>query len=129
MYSEPSKTSKMELFAKIVDCIQPLTIFTEHFILFVSQGYEYVSDKTKQNPGVLSFTSEKIRTEISANLFLNSILSSHYYLAVRHQSQIQYMCLSFQIDSPLLLNTYINQPLFTCSNSSQLLVNYTVLLY
>ena len=57
------------------------------------------------------------------------------------QSQIQYMCLSFQIDSPLQLNTYnINQPLFTCSNSSQLLVislvkvkkskvNYTVLFY
>ena len=41
-------------------------------------------DKTKQNPGVLSFISQKIRTAISANLFSNSILSSHYYLAVRH---------------------------------------------
>ena len=26
-------------------------------------------DKTKQNPGVLSFVSQKIRTEIFANLF------------------------------------------------------------
>ena len=74
----------MELFAKIVDCIQSLTIFAEHVILFVLQFYEYASDNTKQNPGVLSFILKKIRTAISANLFLNSILSSQYYLAVRH---------------------------------------------
>ena len=74
----------MELFAKIVDCTQSLTIFAEHFILFLSQGYEYAFDKTKQNPGVLSFISQKIRTAVSANIFLNSILSSHYYLAMRH---------------------------------------------
>ena len=67
----------MELFAKIVHCIQPLTIFAKHFKLFVSQGYEYASDKTKQNTGVLSFISQKIKTAISANLFLNSFLSSH----------------------------------------------------
>ena len=36
----------MERFAKIVDCIQPLTIFAKHFISFVSQGYGYASDKT-----------------------------------------------------------------------------------
>ena len=81
-YSEPSETSKTELFAKIVDCIQePLTISAEHFILGVSQGYEYTSDNTKQNPGSLFF--------FPANLFLNSILSSHYYLVKRHyKSQI-----------------------------------------
>ena len=45
----------MELFAKIVDCIQPLTIFGEHFTLFVSQGY--ASDRTKQSPDMLSFIS------------------------------------------------------------------------
>ena len=28
----------MELFANIVDCIQPLTIFAKHSILGVSQG-------------------------------------------------------------------------------------------
>ena len=61
----------MELFAKIVDCIQPFTIFAEHFILGVSQGYEYASDKTKQNNGALSFILQKIKTAISANLFLN----------------------------------------------------------
>ena len=52
MYSGPSETSKMDPFAKIVDCIQPLTFFENHIILFVSQGYEYDSDKTKQNPGL-----------------------------------------------------------------------------
>ena len=45
---------------------------------------EYASVKTKQNPCVFSFISQKIRTAISADLFLNSILSSHYCLAVRH---------------------------------------------
>ena len=74
----------MGLFAKIVDCIQPLIIFAKHFMLFVLQGYEYASNKTKKTPGVLSFISQKIKTAISANLFLNSILSSYYYLAVRH---------------------------------------------
>ena len=51
-YSQPGEKSKMELFAKIFDCFQPLT---KHFILFVSQSYEYASDKTKQNPGVFHF--------------------------------------------------------------------------
>ena len=84
MYSEPSVTSKMELFVKIVYYIQPLTFFTEHFMLFVLKGYEYASDKTKQKSGALSFISQNIRTEISAIFFLNSILSSHYYPAMRH---------------------------------------------
>ena len=113
MYSEPSETSNMDLFTKIVDCIQLLTIFTKHFMLFVLQGYEYASNKTQQNPGVLSFIWQKIRIAISANLFLNSILSSHYYLAVTDYSQSQCTCLSFQIDSPFHMNTYkINQWLF-----------------
>ena len=55
---------------------------------FVLQSYEYASDKTKQNLGVFSFISQKISTAISANLFLDSIFTSHYYLAVRHYSQI-----------------------------------------
>ena len=41
--------------------------------------------KTKQNSGVLLFIlQEKNRAAISGNLFLNLILSSHYYLAARH---------------------------------------------
>ena len=54
-----SETSKMELSAKIVDCIQPLAIFAKHFILGVSQGYKYASHKAKQNPGVLSLVLQK----------------------------------------------------------------------
>ena len=46
----------MELFANIVDCIQPLTIFAKHSVLRVLQG-ESASDKTKQKLGALSFTS------------------------------------------------------------------------
>ena len=51
----------MEFSTKIVDCIQPLTIFAKHFILGVSQGYEYASDKAKQNPGMLSLIPQKIK--------------------------------------------------------------------
>ena len=44
----------MELFAKIVDFMQPLTIFVKHVISDVSQGYEDTSDKTRENPGAFS---------------------------------------------------------------------------
>ena len=40
----------MEFSRKIVDCIQPLTILPKHFMLDISQGYKYVSDKAKQYP-------------------------------------------------------------------------------
>ena len=36
-YPEPSETSKMEPFANLVECIQPLTIFAKHSILGVSK--------------------------------------------------------------------------------------------
>ena len=82
-YSAPNQTSKIKHCA-IADCIQQLTIFVEHFILDVSQGYDYASDKTKRNPGVLSFISQKISIVIFGNLHLNSILYLHCYLAERH---------------------------------------------
>ena len=57
----------MELFPKIVDCIQPLAIFAKYFLLGISQGYEYASDKTKQNSSALSLILQKNRTVVSAN--------------------------------------------------------------
>ena len=59
----------MELFAEMVDCIQLSTTFAEHFILNVSQGYEYASNKTKQNPVAFSFISKKIRTSMHVSSF------------------------------------------------------------
>ena len=56
-------------FAKLVDCIQPLTIFAKHFILGVPQVYEYVSNNTKRNLCELLFIWQKIRTVISASFF------------------------------------------------------------
>ena len=38
----------MMLLGKIIDCIKPLSIVAKHFILFVSQGYEYVLIKLKK---------------------------------------------------------------------------------
>ena len=49
----------MELSEKIADCIQLLIIFAKHFILAVSLGHEYASDKAKQNPGALSLIPQK----------------------------------------------------------------------
>ena len=57
MYRELSETSKTGFFSKIVDCIQPFTIFAKHFILGVSKGYECASDKTNEKTGALSFIS------------------------------------------------------------------------
>ena len=37
IYSEPCQTSKLELFAKIVNGVQPLTIFAKIFIIDVSE--------------------------------------------------------------------------------------------
>ena len=63
--------SKLKLFAKIVACIYPLTIFAKHFILLISHGCEYALIKLN-------------RTEISATLFSSNFLSLHYYFAMRH---------------------------------------------
>ena len=43
-YSEPCQTSKMELFAKIVNGWKPLTVFTKRFLLYVWQCSEYTPD-------------------------------------------------------------------------------------
>ena len=59
----------MEFFVKIVDWIQPLTIFTRDFILGASQGYEYASDKSKQNFGALSLISQKKLRQQSLKIF------------------------------------------------------------
>ena len=58
----------MELFANIVDRIQPSTFFAKHSTLGVLQG-KCASDKTKQKRGALSFISQKNRTTISAKFF------------------------------------------------------------
>ena len=74
----------MELSAKIFDCIQPLTIFAKHFMLDVSQGYEYGSDEAKQNPGGCHlFRNKLLQQSLQVSSALKSVLSSHY-LAVRH---------------------------------------------
>ena len=86
-----------------------------------SQGYESASDKAKQNPGALPLIAQKLglqSLQIFSTFKFNFIftLPGGETLLIK----IQYTCLWFQIDSPMPLNTYdINQPLFTCSNSSQ----------
>ena len=85
MYSELSKTSKMELFGNILDYIQPLTIFAKHSILGVSQS-RCTPGKSKEKLGALSFISQKNQDcNICRFLaLLNSILYSHYYPTMRY---------------------------------------------
>ena len=85
MYSELSKTSKMELFGNILDYIQPLTNFAKHSILGVSQS-RCTSGKSKEKLGALSFISQKNQDcNICRFLaLLNSILYSHYYPSMRY---------------------------------------------
>ena len=42
-YSKPCLTSEMELFAKIVNGLKPLTVFTKSSILDLGQGSEHAS--------------------------------------------------------------------------------------
>ena len=62
----------------MVDCIQLSTTFAEHFILNVSQGYEYASNKTKQNPVAFSFISKKIRTSMHVSFISNWFTHAAY---------------------------------------------------
>ena len=43
-YSEPCRTSKIELFTKILISLKPWTIFAKSSILDLWQGYEYAFD-------------------------------------------------------------------------------------
>ena len=43
-YSKPNRTSKMERFTKIVNGLNPLTVFAKSFVLDVWQGSEFASD-------------------------------------------------------------------------------------
>ena len=43
-YSEPSRTSTMELFMKIVNGLNPWTIFPKSSILDIWRGSEYATD-------------------------------------------------------------------------------------
>ena len=63
------KHLRWSCFYKNVYCVQPLTVSAEHFALGASQGYEYFSNKSKQNPAALLIFLQKIKTAMSANLF------------------------------------------------------------
>ena len=53
----------MEHFSKVVGC------FCKALHIRCFTGYEYASDETKQNTGMLPFISQKVRSAISGSLF------------------------------------------------------------
>ena len=58
----------MELFANIVDCIQPLTVFARPSLLGLSHD-RCDFGKTEEKLGALSFILQKIRTATPADFF------------------------------------------------------------
>ena len=80
-YSEPSRTSsKMKLFARIVNCFQPL--FSKIFILDVRQGSEYTfGSLTISKP--LIFMLKTARLSSCLNIYL-LFLSENFKDYVKH---------------------------------------------
>ena len=80
-YLEPSKTSKMELFANIVDCIQHLIIFAKSSILGVLQG-RCSSGKSKEKNWCEVIYLRKNRTAISVDFYQFQIQFYHHSITL-----------------------------------------------
>ena len=80
-YLEPSKTSKMELFANIVDCIQHLIIFAKSSILDVLQG-RCSSGKSKEKNWCEVIYLRKNRTAISVDFYQFQIQFYHHFITL-----------------------------------------------
>ena len=73
-YSEPSWTSKMDLFAKIVNGWTPLTIFAKRSILDVRLGSEYASDPHLPSfPDFFKISNLEIVSIRNTRIYQNSI--------------------------------------------------------
>ena len=82
-YSAPCQTSKKELFAKIDDSLNPLTLFAKRSILDVCQGSASDSDSyltfRKFSCLQCSFTCTKIKEHSSSLVRLSSRLISNVF--------------------------------------------------
>ena len=94
-----------------------MTIFAKHFILGVSHGYEYTSDRIKQNFGALSLISRQINHKLNTLFFdfklihpcswILRILISHYLPDQTHHNNYRptfsnFLGESKEIESKLL---------------------------
>ena len=78
VYFEPCQTSKMELFANIVNGFQPLTVFANSYILDVWQGSEYALGQRQtfkpkrlfdlKDPSSFTFSSKLHNSRLCGNL-------------------------------------------------------------
>ena len=75
-YSEPSRTSKMGLFTKIVNGWKPLNIFAKRSIVDVRQGSESVSDLCLLNH---KLTDLSLKTTLTTWQIVNMIVSYSTY--------------------------------------------------
>ena len=89
-YSEPSQTSKMEFFAKIINSWKPLTIFAKCFILDTRQCSEYAP--------ALDLT----RLDNVRDLFSLSLNSLQTYSSLLHLIKVALTCRVY-----LRCNTYL----------------------
>ena len=134
MYSEPSETSKVKLFIKNIWLYLSVDYFCKTLHIIFSTGLWKCLDKTKQNSGLLSFISLKIRTAISVNLLLNIFYLHIITLPpwdINHKFKIGVF--HFQLIHPsrwihvILVSHYL--PVQTITTVKKSKGNYTVLFY
>ena len=77
-YSEPSQTSEMKPFAKIVNGRKPLTIFPKCPILDILQGFEYTKETFLQ----LSYIF--LQFHVIGNHLFSNMLIFHYAIRRRY---------------------------------------------
>ena len=79
-YAAPSQTSKMELFAEIVNGLQQLTDFTKSSILDVWLSSECASEPNVEKTVILNEWVSKYFANVETSLFAETKLKSANYL-------------------------------------------------
>ena len=92
-------------------------VFSCEFCEISKNTYSYRTPQVAASLVCCHLFYKKNRTAISVNLFLNSILPSHYYLALNSNRKFKTRAFHFKLVQLLQLNTYnISRSLFTCSS-------------
>ena len=87
--------------------------FYKTFVIGVSQYYRYAHDKTKQNAGALSLTSQKVRTVISVNFF-------HFKI----QFYLHNITLWWDINHKFNTSVFNSKLFYPCTLMHMIIINY-----
>ena len=81
-YPEQSRTSKMEIFAKIANSFEPLTIFANSYILDVRLRSDYVSTISTISSGIYLQFYQELQDNFYLQSFCRSIISVKKFFPV-----------------------------------------------